>query len=174
MPHVIEPSAGADRATLAFLCESLQRGQGARRKRQDAGAARAEAAPAAGPDQGGRLSAGEEGWHAGNGPEIYRELKPHFNVFYDEKGAVGRRYRRQDEAGTPYCITVDGQTLQDQTVTIRDRDTLETTALADHRRDGERTAQTTVVSQVDSCHLAGRVRVQDLPALWILSPKASR
>ena len=43
----------------------------------------------------------------------------------DEKGAVGRRYRRQDEAGTPYCITVDGQTLTDQTVTIRDRDSLE-------------------------------------------------
>ncbi len=57
--------------------------------------------------------------------EIYRQLKSEFNVFYDEKGAVGRRYRRQDEAGTPFCITVDGQTLQDQTVTLRDRDTLE-------------------------------------------------
>ena len=57
--------------------------------------------------------------------EIYRALKPQFTVFYDEKGAVGRRYRRQDEAGTPYCITVDGQTLQDRTVTIRDRDSLE-------------------------------------------------
>src|SRR5437870_13397639 len=56
---------------------------------------------------------------------LYRELKPQFNVFYDDKGAVGRRYRRQDEAGTPWCITIDGQTLQDQTVTIRDRDTLE-------------------------------------------------
>ena len=44
--------------------------------------------------------------------------------FYDEKGAVGRRYRRQDEAGTPFCVTVDGQTLEDNTVTIRDRDTL--------------------------------------------------
>ena len=57
--------------------------------------------------------------------DIYRALKPHFNVFYDEKGAVGRRYRRQDEAGTPYCITVDGQTMTDNTVTIRDRDSLE-------------------------------------------------
>jgi glycyl-tRNA synthetase len=56
--------------------------------------------------------------------DIYLELKRHFNVFYDDKGAVGRRYRRQDEAGTPYCITVDGQTLADQTVTIRDRDSL--------------------------------------------------
>ncbi len=46
-------------------------------------------------------------------------------AFYDEKGAIGRRYRRQDEAGTPFCVTVDGQTLSDQTVTIRDRDTLE-------------------------------------------------
>jgi glycyl-tRNA synthetase len=56
--------------------------------------------------------------------EIYRALKPNFNVYYDEGGAVGRRYRRQDEAGTPFCITVDGQTLQDKTVTVRDRDTL--------------------------------------------------
>jgi len=56
--------------------------------------------------------------------DIYRALKKHMNVFYDEKGAVGRRYRRQDEAGTPFCITVDSQTLQDQTVTFRDRDTL--------------------------------------------------
>ena len=50
-------------------------------------------------------------------------MKREFNVFYDDKGAVGRRYRRQDEAGTPFCFTIDGQTLQDQTVTIRDRDT---------------------------------------------------
>jgi glycyl-tRNA synthetase len=55
---------------------------------------------------------------------LYRALKKHFNVFYDDKGAVGRRYRRQDEAGTPYCITVDGQTLTDGTVTVRDRDSL--------------------------------------------------
>ena len=57
--------------------------------------------------------------------KIYATLKQHLNVFYDEKGAVGRRYRRQDEAGTPYCITVDGQSVADNTVTIRDRDTLE-------------------------------------------------
>jgi glycyl-tRNA synthetase len=56
--------------------------------------------------------------------KLYRELKPHFNVFFDDKGAVGRRYRRQDEAGTPFCITIDGDTLKDDTVTIRNRDTL--------------------------------------------------
>jgi glycyl-tRNA synthetase len=59
--------------------------------------------------------------------EIYGELKQHMNVFYDDKGAVGRRYRRQDEAGTPFCITVDGDSLKDKTVTIRDRESLEQT-----------------------------------------------
>jgi glycyl-tRNA synthetase len=56
--------------------------------------------------------------------DLYRQLKPDFAVFYDDKGAIGRRYRRQDEAGTPWCLTIDGQTLQDNTVTIRDRDSL--------------------------------------------------
>src|SRR5439155_21121953 len=56
--------------------------------------------------------------------KLYRELKPCFNVVFDDKGAVGRRYRRQDEAGTPFCVTIDGQTMQDDTVTVRDRDTL--------------------------------------------------
>lgn len=55
--------------------------------------------------------------------EIYRELKQNWNTFYDESGSVGRRYRRQDESGTPFCITIDSQTLSDGTVTVRDRDT---------------------------------------------------
>ena len=62
-------------------------------------------------------------------PEIARkieaDLRPYIRIFYDDKGAVGRRYRRQDEIGTPYSITVDTQTLVDQTVTIRERDTME-------------------------------------------------
>ncbi len=62
-------------------------------------------------------------------PEIAREieedLRRAMTVFYDASGSIGRRYRRQDEAGTPYCITVDGQTVEDGTVTVRDRDTLE-------------------------------------------------
>jgi len=57
--------------------------------------------------------------------KLFNDLKRDFKVFYDDAGSVGRRYRRQDEAGTPYCITIDGQTLQDQTVTIRDRDSME-------------------------------------------------
>jgi glycyl-tRNA synthetase len=52
------------------------------------------------------------------------ELQREFRVFYDESGAIGRRYRRQDEIGTPFCLTVDSQTLEDQTVTVRDRDSM--------------------------------------------------
>jgi glycyl-tRNA synthetase len=52
------------------------------------------------------------------------DLRHHLTVFYDDGGSIGRRYRRQDEAGTPFGVTVDGQTLEDQTVTVRDRDTL--------------------------------------------------
>ena len=57
--------------------------------------------------------------------EIEKDLRPYLRVFYDDKGAVGRRYRRQDEAGTPYCITVDTQSLEDGTVTVRERDSME-------------------------------------------------
>ncbi|MEE9552736.1 MAG: His/Gly/Thr/Pro-type tRNA ligase C-terminal domain-containing protein, partial [candidate division Zixibacteria bacterium] len=59
--------------------------------------------------------------------KIYQDLKKHFKVFYDDGGAVGRRYRRMDEAGTPFCLTVDGQTLEDDTVTVRERDSMEQT-----------------------------------------------
>ncbi len=62
-------------------------------------------------------------------PEVSRkieaELRPYLRVFYDDKGAVGRRYRRQDEIGTPFCITIDHQTLEDNAVTVRNRDTME-------------------------------------------------
>ena len=57
--------------------------------------------------------------------KIAADLRRDFKVFYDDKGAVGRRYRRQDEIGTPFAVTVDSDTLQDQTVTLRDRDSME-------------------------------------------------
>jgi glycyl-tRNA synthetase len=57
--------------------------------------------------------------------DLYRSLKQRWNVFYDEKGSIGKRYRRQDESGTPFCVTVDHQTMEDGTVTLRDRDTTE-------------------------------------------------
>ena len=55
---------------------------------------------------------------------IFHDLKRQFPCFYDDSGAIGRRYRRMDEAGTPFCCTVDGQTLQDGTVTVRERDAM--------------------------------------------------
>ena len=57
--------------------------------------------------------------------KIYCELAKYFPVDYDEAGSIGKRYRRQDEIGTPYCVTIDFQTLEDNTVTVRDRDTME-------------------------------------------------
>jgi glycyl-tRNA synthetase len=57
--------------------------------------------------------------------EAYSKLKPHVQAEYDEGGSIGRRYRRQDEIGTPWCITIDHQTTEDRTVTVRDRDSLE-------------------------------------------------
>lgn len=125
VPHVIEPSAGADRATLAFLCEAYQEdsvpdADGKPRERTVM-----KFHPRLAPLKAAVFPLVKKDGMPEVAMRIYRDLKRRFNVYYDEKGAVGRRYARQDEAGTPYCITVDGQTLQDQTVTIRDRDSLE-------------------------------------------------
>lgn len=124
-PHVIEPSAGADRAALAFLCEAYTEDQAP----DDKGAMQTRVVmklhPRLAPIKAAVFPLVKKDGMPDIAKEIYRALKPHFPVFYDEKSAVGRRYRRQDEAGTPYCITVDGQTLQDRTVTFRDRDTLQ-------------------------------------------------
>jgi glycyl-tRNA synthetase len=124
-PHVIEPSAGADRATLAFLCEAYTEDQAP----DENGVLKERVVmkfhPRLAPIKAAVFPLVKKDGMPEIAKEIYRALKPQFPVFYDEKGAVGRRYRRQDEAGTPFCITVDSQTLQDRTVTFRDRDTLE-------------------------------------------------
>jgi glycyl-tRNA synthetase len=65
--------------------------------------------------------------------DLYRRLRKRITAYYDEKAAIGRRYRRQDEAGTPFCVTVDGETLSDGTVTVRDRDTCAQTRVAADR-----------------------------------------
>ena len=125
IPHVIEPSAGADRATLAFLCEAYHEDQAPDENGQMQTRVVMKLHPRIAPIKAAVLPLVKKDGMPEVAHQIYRSLKKRWNVFYDEKGAVGRRYRRQDEAGTPYCITVDGQTLQDQTVTIRDRDSLE-------------------------------------------------
>lgn len=125
IPHVIEPSAGADRGTLAFLCEAYHEDQAPDEKGEMQTRVVMRFHPRIAPIKAAVFPLVKKDGMPEVAQQIYRDLKRDFVVFYDEKGAVGRRYRRQDEAGTPYCITVDGQTLQDQTVTIRDRDTLE-------------------------------------------------
>ena len=124
LPHVIEPSAGADRATLAFLCEAYQEDEVPDEHGNPRARTFLRLHPRLAPVKAAVFPLVKKDGMPEVAQKIYRDLKPHFNVFYDEKGAVGRRYARQDEVGTPYCITVDGQTLSEGTVTIRDRDTL--------------------------------------------------
>jgi len=125
VPHVIEPSAGADRATLAFLCEAYTEDEAPDEHGKMQQRTVMKLHPRLAPIKAAVFPLVKKDGMPEIAQDIYSALKPHFPVFYDEKGAVGRRYRRQDEAGTPFCITVDGQTLRDNTVTIRDRDSLE-------------------------------------------------
>ncbi|HXG13081.1 MAG TPA: glycine--tRNA ligase [Gemmataceae bacterium] len=118
IPHVIEPSAGADRATLAFLCEAYAEDEIGGEKRVVM-----RFHPRLAPIKAAIFPLVNKEGMPEKAQALYRQLKGEFNVFYDDKGAIGRRYRRQDEVGTPFCITIDGQTLQDDTVTIRERDT---------------------------------------------------
>jgi glycyl-tRNA synthetase len=122
LPHVIEPSAGADRFTLAVLCEAYAEDEVGGEKRTVM-----RFHPRLAPTKAAIFPLVNKDGMPEKAQALYRELKQEFNVFYDDKGAVGRRYRRQDEAGTPFCFTVDGQTLQDDTVTLRDRDTTQQT-----------------------------------------------
>jgi glycyl-tRNA synthetase len=133
IPHVIEPSAGADRATLAFLCEAYAEDQAPDEKGELQTRVVMRFHPRLAPIKAAVFPLVKKDGMPEVAQRIYRMLKPHMNVFYDEKGAIGRRYRRQDEAGTPFCLTVDGQTLADGTVTVRDRDTL--TQWRVHERD---------------------------------------
>ena len=120
IPYVIEPSLGADRAALAFLCEAYEEQQlegGDSRVVMHFHPALAPYKCAVLPLQKNKL--GEKA------TEVYDMLAKHFMVDYDEPGSIGKRYRRQDEIGTPMCVTVDFDTLETGVVTVRDRDTME-------------------------------------------------
>jgi glycyl-tRNA synthetase len=124
IPHVIEPAAGCDRATLAFICEAYQidRAPDDQGRPQERTVMRLHRRLA--PVKAAILPLVKKDGMPEIARELYGELRRHVATDYDEKDAVGRRYRRQDEIGTPFCITIDSQTLTDRTVTIRDRDTL--------------------------------------------------
>ena len=124
IPHVIEPSSGADRATLAFLCQAYTEDEVPDESGKATKRVSLKLHPRLAPIKAAVFPLVKKDGMPEVAKEIYSALKPFMNAFYDEKGAVGRRYRRQDEIGTPFCITVDGDTLKDGTVTIRDRDSL--------------------------------------------------
>jgi glycyl-tRNA synthetase len=124
LPTVIEPSAGADRATLAFLCEAYTEDQKPDAKGVLQTRVYMRLHPRLAPIKAAFLPLVNKEGMPDIAEALYRDAKKQFNVFYDDSGSVGRRYARMDEAGTPFCITVDGQTLVDGTVTIRERDTL--------------------------------------------------
>ena len=122
LPHVIEPSAGTDRFALAVLCEAYTEDQVPDDKGNLQQRVVMKFHPRLAPIKAAVLPLVNRDGMPEKAYALYRQLKKCWNVFYDDKGAIGRRYRRQDEAGTPFCITIDSQTLEDETVTIRHRD----------------------------------------------------
>ena len=119
IPNIIEYSIGADRLTLAILCEAYDEEQLENDTREVM-----HFHPAIAPYKVSVLPLVKK-FHTEKAKEVYKMLSKEFMTSYDETGSIGKRYRRQDIIGTPYCITVDDNTINDGTVTIRDRDTME-------------------------------------------------
>jgi glycyl-tRNA synthetase len=119
-PYVIEPAAGADRATLAFLVDAYD---------EDVAEGEPRAVlrfhPKLAPVKAAVFPLLRKEGQPERAMKVYEILAAHFTVQYDQAGSIGRRYRRQDEIGTPYGITIDHQTATDDTVTLRDRDSME-------------------------------------------------
>ncbi|HZO58199.1 MAG TPA: glycine--tRNA ligase [Solirubrobacterales bacterium] len=122
VPYVIEPSAGADRGTLAFMVDAYDEEEVAGRKRT-----LLRLHPRLAPVKVAVLPLVSREGMPEKARAIYEELRQVMPAEFDEGGSIGKRYRRQDEIGTPWGITIDGQTMEDDTVTLRDRDTLEQT-----------------------------------------------
>jgi glycyl-tRNA synthetase len=120
VPHVIEPAAGVDRAMLAFVVDAYDTEEVEGRKRTVL-----RLHPRLAPVKAAVLPLVSKDGMPERARAIYQEVRSKVAAEYDEGGSIGRRYRRQDEIGTPWGITVDGQTADDGTVTLRDRDTLE-------------------------------------------------
>ena len=119
-PYVIEPSVGCDRLLLAVLCDSYEE------ETLEDGTTREvmHFAPSIAPYKVAVLPLMKK-YHQEKAEEIYNMLSKEFMTTYDETGNIGKRYRRQDVIGTPFCVTIDEETLNNNTVTVRDRDTME-------------------------------------------------
>ncbi|MDZ4907206.1 His/Gly/Thr/Pro-type tRNA ligase C-terminal domain-containing protein, partial [Clostridium perfringens] len=118
-PYVIEPSLGADRVALAFLVDAYDE------EELEGGDTRTvmHLHPSLAPYKAAILPLSKK--LSEKALDVYADLSKKFNIEYDEAGSIGKRYRRQDEIGTPFCITIDFDTLEDEAVTIRNRDTME-------------------------------------------------
>ena len=119
LPNIIETSAGADRVALTVLVDAY-------REEEVEGEVRVVLGlhPAIAPIKAAVLPLVKKDGMPELATELYHDLRRRMAVFYDDSGAIGRRYRRMDEAGTPFCLTVDGQTATDRTVTVRHRDSM--------------------------------------------------
>ena len=124
IPNVIEYSIGADRLTLAILCEAYEEEQLENDTREVM-----HFHPAVAPYKAAILPLVKK-YHKDKAEEVYQMFSKRFMTTYDETGSIGKRYRRQDVIGTPYCITIDDETLNNGTVTIRDRDTMKQITLS--------------------------------------------
>ncbi len=120
VPTVLEPSAGADRTTLAVLCSAYHEDEVDGETRVVM-----RLAPKLAPIKAAILPLVKKDGLAEIAENLEKKLRRKFNTYYDQAGAIGRRYRRQDEIGTPFCICVDYDTKEDNTVTIRERDSME-------------------------------------------------
>jgi len=120
IPYIIETSAGASRSFMAFLVDAYH-------EEEVKGETRSVLRfhPKLAPIKAAILPLVNKDGMPEVARKIEADLRPYLRIFYDDKGAVGRRYRRMDEVGTPFCITVDTQTMEDQTVTVRERDSME-------------------------------------------------
>jgi glycyl-tRNA synthetase len=120
LPFIIETSAGADRVALTLLVDAY-------REEDVEGETRVVLGlhPSIAPIKAAILPLVKKDGMPEVALELYHDLRHRMPAFYDDSGAIGRRYRRQDEAGTPFCVTVDGQTLADHTVTVRQRDSMQ-------------------------------------------------
>jgi len=125
VPHVIEPAAGVDRAMLAFLVDSYDEDE-----IEGEGRTVLRLHPQLAPVKVAVLPLVKKDGQPELAGEIHRALRERVQAEYDEGGAIGRRYRRQDEIGTPWAVTVDHQSLEDRTVTLRDRDSLKQERIA--------------------------------------------
>ncbi len=125
VPHVIEPAAGVDRAMLSFMVDAYEVEEVEGRERTVL-----KLHPKLAPVKAAVLPLVNKDGQPEKAREIYEELRPLMTTEYDTGGSIGKRYRRQDEIGTPWGVTVDHQTMEDDTVTLRDRDSLDQSRIA--------------------------------------------